>query len=232
MSRAVTTVVAAAGAALIGGVGLAQPAQASEPSCAGLSPVSTLDSVTYLDRLVRAWGAGNTQQTACYADATLRNALWSLSDTGGSHWVRTSDEGAAGTVYATYHDTARGGTITVSVTNVLPRSGGGWHAARYYSVSNTANEHASRADAAIRSWGRGDRVATGYFATATVTNTLFAYRNPGGSYWHAISGEGAAGHSYTTYRYGTTSAKLTLGVANPGITGTWAHDVDQVYIGR
>lgn len=229
--RKVLAITSAVAAITGGGVATASQVQAapSGVTCAGHSPVTSMNATTYGDRLIQAWGAGNTFRTACYANQAVRNTLWSISDTGGAHWRRTATSGAAGTIYLTYHDDLHGGNLTIGVQNVGLRGAGGWHAA--YTIKTSNVWHGDRADAAIRAWGSGDRTATSYFATPSVTKALFAHRNPGGRYWREVAREGAAGHVYVTYRYGHTSNYVRVGAINPGVSGSYAHDVDQVKFG-
>lgn len=204
---------------------------APAPTCARMAPVTGLAAVTYADRLVRAWGRGDTRATACYAAPAVLNALWSISDVGGGHWKRTASEGAAGTIYVTYTNQAGPGRIVLGVTNVGLRGNGGWHAARVATVSGNP-VHGSRSDALVRAWGIGDRTAAAWFARPAVTTRLFAYRHVGGSHWYLVSTEGTAGSIYTVYRDRASGASITLRTLDPYVTGTWAHDVVSVTIHR
>jgi hypothetical protein len=106
------------------------PAPAPTQSvCSQLRPAVRLGSVEYADRLVRAWGRGDRGATECYATASTARSLFAHATPGGIHWRRISTEGAAGTIYVTYHDDGRGGTVTIGVQNVGLREHDGWHAA-------------------------------------------------------------------------------------------------------
>ena len=206
----------------------ASPASATT-TCAGLAPVSSLNAVTYADRLIRAWGAGNTRVTECYTSPAARATLWAISDTGGPSWARTSTEGAAGTIYVTYTQAGTRATITVGVQNVGLRGAGGWHAA-YTARSAGRLIHAPRADAFVRSWGTGDRTAVSYFGTSTAVSTLFGWRAVGGGQWYLVRREGTAGSTYSTYRDRISGHSIIVRSLDPGVTGSWAHDVVSVTI--
>ncbi|MGJ6980815.1 hypothetical protein ACSDQ9_09860 [Aestuariimicrobium soli] len=219
-----TTLVAAAGS-----ITLAAPSATAVTTCNGLAPVSQLSATTYADRLIRAWGRGDTRTTACYTSAAARSTLWAISDTGGAGWARTGVEGAAGTIYVTYTQATTRATIVVGVQNIGLRGSGGWHAA-YTARSSGRVVHAPRADAFVRSWGQGDRTAAAYFGTATSVNQLFSWRSRGGGQWYLVRAEGTAGSTYSTYRDRTSGHVIVVRALDPGATGSWAHDVVSVSI--
>ncbi len=126
------TALTTATTALVLAVALATPAHAAPrgattrstmPTCSARPSVAGLDSVTYADRLVRAWGSGDRAAAGCYATGSVAGALFAQADPGGVHWRRTGSQGAAGTIYVTYHDDARGGTLTVGVQGCGSRRG-------------------------------------------------------------------------------------------------------------
>ena len=186
-----------------------------------------LDSAVYADRLVRAWGRGDRAAAACYGTTSTVRALFAQATPGGIHWRRVSEEGALGTIYVTYHDDARGGTLTVGVTNAAPelRGPGGWHAAK--SVRFTGEPRAwgpvAWSDNLVRAWGRGDSKSMSYYATPAVTKALRHVSAVGGPSWRRIASEGAAGTTYVTYRNTKTGHRLTLGISKVGLSQGDAH---------
>lgn len=82
------------------------------------------------------------------------------------------------------------------------------------------------ADRMVRAWGRGDHTATRYYATATVTRTLFGQADPGGIHWRRTGAQGAAGTTYVTYHDDARGGDLIVGVSNAGLhDGNPAHSV-------
>lgn len=206
--------------------GAAAPAAASTAtSCSGLASTANVSATTYADRLVRAWGSGNTAAANCYASTATSRALFGQAAPGGIHWRRVSAEGAAGTIYVTYHDDARGGTLTIGVQNVGLRAAGGWHAA--YTAKFSGEPQAWNAvqwsDNLVRAWGRGDTKWTSYYATTTATKQLHSVAATGGPHWTRIAAEGAAGTTYVTYRNDVTRHTLVIGVSNVGLSQGDAH---------
>ncbi|MGZ0148622.1 hypothetical protein ACXJJ3_16235 [Kribbella sp. WER1] len=194
-------------------------------TCSG--SVSGVSAVTYADRLVRAWGSGNTAAADCYASTTTARTLFAQATPGGIHWRRVSTEGAAGTIYVTYHDDARGGNLTIGVQNVGLRGAGGWHAA--YTAKFSGEPKAWNAvqwsDNLVRAWGRGDSKWTAYYATPTAVRELHRVPAAGGTHWTRIASEGAAGTTYVTYRNDVTRHTLVIGVSNVGLSQGDAHAV-------
>ena len=190
-----------------------------------------LDSVTYADRLVRAWGSGDRAAAGCYATGSVAAALFAQADPGGVHWRRTGSQGAAGTIYVTYDDNARGGTLTVGVQN-LSREAGGWHAAYTERFQNEPRAWGpiDWSDNLVRAWGRGDRTQTAYYATPDVVHTLFAFASPGGGGWQRVRSEGTAGTLYVTYRNVTTGHLLIGGVCTVRLSQGHAHAAHRVSI--
>ena len=92
----------------------ATPADAGTTTASCRGSVASVSATTYADRLVRAWGRGDTATTNCYASTATSRTLFGQATPGGIHWRRVSTEGAAGTIYVTYHDDARGGTLTIT----------------------------------------------------------------------------------------------------------------------
>lgn len=75
----------------------------------GVSSLPT-NAAAYADGLVRAWGIGDRGAASNYATAAVVQSLFSFADPGGPHWKRLRREGAAGTIYVTYTNTANGAT--------------------------------------------------------------------------------------------------------------------------
>ncbi|NUR95939.1 MAG: hypothetical protein HOV67_11865 [Kribbellaceae bacterium] len=200
----------------------ATPANAGT-TCSG--SVAGLSAATYADRLVRAWGSGNTTTANCYASTATSRTLFGQASPGGIHWRRVSTEGAAGTIYVTYHDDARGGNLTIGVQNVGLRAGNGWHAAYTARFSNEpkAWNAVQWSDNLVRAWGRGDAKWTAYYATPAAVRSLHRVAAVGGSHWTRIGSEGAAGTTYVTYRNDVTRHTLVIGVSNVGLSQGDAH---------
>ena len=209
--------------------GAAAPAAASSTTstttCAGLASASSVSATTYADRLVRAWGSGNTAAANCYASTATSRTLFGQASPGGIHWRRVSTEGAAGTIYVTYHDDARGGNLTIGVQNVGLRAAGGWHAAYTAKFSNEpkAWNAVQWSDNLVRAWGRGDTKWTAYYATPAAVRSLHRVAAVGGTHWTRIRSEGAAGTTYVTYRNDVTRHTLVIGVSNVGLSQGDAH---------
>lgn len=224
MGLGATTALAVTGPLVLTG---AAPANASTTAstCNRMAPVTNLSAVAYADRLVRAWGSGDTAAANCYASATTSRALFGQASPGGIHWRRVSTEGAAGTIYVTYHDDARGGNLTVGVQNVGLRSAGGWHAASTARFSNEpkAWNAVQWSDNLIRAWGRGDAKWTAYYATPAAVRTLHGVPTTNSAHWTRIGSEGAAGTTYVTYRNDVTRHTLVIGVSNVGLSQGDAH---------
>lgn len=197
----------------------------STASCRG--SVAGVSAATYADRLVRAWGSGNTAAAGCYASTATTRTLFGQASPGGIHWRRTGTEGAAGTIYVTYHDDARGGNLTIGVQNVGLRAGNGWHAA--YTAKFAGEPKAWNAvqwsDNLVRAWARGDSRWTGYYATPAAVRELHRVPAANRSHWTRIASEGAAGTTYVTYRNDVTRHTLVIGVSNVGLSQGDAHAV-------
>jgi hypothetical protein len=216
----------------LGAAAAAAPAVATDVqtmmSCG--TSVANLDAVAYADRFVRAWGRGDRAITGCYGTTATTRGLYGQATPGGIHWRRVSTEGAAGTIYVTYHDDARGGNLTVGVQNVGLRAAGGWHAAasaRFRGEPQAWNA-VQWSDNLIRAWGRGDAKWMSYYATPTVMRSLMNISATSGTAWRRISAEGAAGSTYVTYRNDFNGRQLVVGVSNVGLSQGDAHAADWV----
>ncbi|TCC27781.1 hypothetical protein [Kribbella speibonae] len=203
----------------------AAPANAATTSCSQLQSAKNLSAVTYADRLVRAWGRADTAATNCYASTAAARTLYAQTTRGGIHWRRVSTEGAAGTIYVTYHDDARGGNLTIGVQNVGLRSASGWHAAYTAKFANEpkAWNAVQWSDNLVRAWGRGDANWTAYYATPRAVQQLHAISAKGGAHWRRISAEGAAGTTYTTYKNDATGHMLRIGISHVALSDGDAH---------
>jgi hypothetical protein len=216
-------------APLVLGGGSVAPASATittTPSaCSRLASAVRLDAVDYADRLVRAWGRGDRSAAGCYGTAATVRSLFGQANPGGVHWRRISDEGAAGTIYVTYRDDARGGNLTIAVHNVGLREPDGWHAA--YSIRFRCEPRAwgpvAWSDNLVRAWGRGDKSWMSYYATPAVAQSLSRIATSGGPAWRRVATEGAAGTTFVTYRNGISGHRLTIGVSNVGLSQGDAH---------
>ena len=90
----------------------------STASCGNLASASDVAAQTYADRLVRAWGRGDTEATSCYSSVATAHTLFEQAAAGGIHWRRVSTEGAAGTIYVTYRNDVTRHTLVIGVSNV------------------------------------------------------------------------------------------------------------------
>ncbi|MEU4197022.1 hypothetical protein AB0E69_34330 [Kribbella sp. NPDC026611] len=189
-------------------------------SCSRLASAKNVAAVTYADRLIRAWGRGDTATANCYASATTSKTLFGQASPGGIHWRRTATEGTAGTIYVTYHDDARGGNLVVGVQNVGLRSADGWHAAytARFSGEPKAWNAVQWSDNLVRAWGRGDTRWMNYYASPAVVKGLTRISAKGGAHWQRTASEGAAGTIYVTYRNTVTKHTLVLGISNVGLS--------------
>ncbi|MEV5967484.1 hypothetical protein AB0L70_37290 [Kribbella sp. NPDC051952] len=208
--------------------GSAAPASAQTTAATSCGQsVTRLDAVTYADRLVLAWGRGDAARTACYGSTTAVRALSAQATPGGIHWRRVSAEGAAGTIYVTYHDDARGGNLVVGVANAAPelRGPGGWHAANSVRFVNEPRAWTAVqwSDNLVRAWGRGDTKWMSYYATPAATKSLRQVAAKGGASWQRIATEGAAGTTYVTYKNLSTGHQLVVGISNVGLSQGDAH---------
>lgn len=194
-------------------------------TCSRLASATKLSAAAYADQLVRVWGRGDTAAANCYASTATARTLLGQAATGGIHWRRVSTEGAAGTIYVTYHDDARGGNLTIGVQNVGLRAANGWHAASTarFSGEPKAWNAVQWSDNLVRAWGRGDTKWTAYYATPAAAKQLHKVAAKGGSHWTRIATEGAAGTTYVTYRNDVTRHTLAIGVSNVGLSQGDAH---------
>jgi hypothetical protein len=203
---AVLSLVAAGGLVIATpGVVKAQPAVASaSPGMAG--------ALNYADVLVRAWGRGDRPAASRYATASVVDELFGYAAPGGIDWVRVGSEGTAGTIYVTYDDQARGGALTMGVSDVRLSQGESQavYTARF-SQSHPVDA-VGYADRLIRAWGRGDRQAAGIYGTDAVVNRLFGYADPGGKDWARTGSQGAAGTIYVSYTNFAGPGTVTVGV--------------------
>lgn len=155
------------------------------------------------DMLVRAWGSGDRPTVNGLATAGVSAALFAFSSPGGVSWRRTGSEGTAGTVFVTYHDDVRGGTVTVGVSDVVLAQGQAHAVYRVLFSQAYPIDAAGYADRLVVAWGRGDRAGAGVYATAATVSTLFGHANPGGRFWARTSASGAAGTEFVTYHDNT-----------------------------
>ncbi|GAA1534325.1 hypothetical protein [Brevibacterium picturae] len=125
----IAAVVSVSGIALASGPALAAPAATATSS--DVAPQSVhfpTDTGAYADELVRAWGAGNTERVEAFASPEVVETLNEHGAEDAKHWVRTGGDGAAGTIYSTYKNTATGETMSVGVANEEVSNGGEWGA--------------------------------------------------------------------------------------------------------
>ena len=190
------------------------PASAATSTVATAAQVTTTDPVLHADQLVRAWGRGDRTGAAALATPSVVTALFDYSTPGGVSWRRTGWQGAAGTIYVTYHDDARGGTVTLAVSDVLLSQG--VEQAAYDVRFSQARPigPVGYADQLVRAWGRGDHAAVQRYATTTVASALWRHADPGGAHWRRIFAQGAAGTTYVTYHDDANGGTLTLAVGN------------------
>jgi hypothetical protein len=194
------------------GTGAATTIAQASPAVSSTVVATVPSTVDYADAVIRAWGRGDRTTTARLATATVTSRLFTYSSPGGVHWRRVLAEGTAGTEYATYHDDARGGYVTLGVSSVVLSNGGG-HAAYTVRFSQARPvDAAGYADLLVRAWGRGDRVAADRYGTAGVVQALFSYSSPGGGFWRRTAVQGAAGTVYVTYHDDARGGYLTVGV--------------------
>lgn len=195
------------GSAAVGASAAAAPVM-SEATSAATNPVG------YADSLVRAWGRGDRAEVDRLATASVARALFGYSTPGGVSWRRTGWQGAAGTIYVTYRDDVRGGTVTVGVSDVL-LSEGRQHAAYVVRFSQAhPTGPVAYADRLVQAWGRGDHRAVATYATRPVAQVLFDHADPGGGHWRRVSSSGAAGTTYVTYHDDQHGGHLVLAVHN------------------
>jgi hypothetical protein len=224
-SASITALGAAAvlGAAALSGAAHATASSGGTPALAGplgasgapvVAAVTTTNPVFYADDLVRAWGRGDHPRVDQLATATVAQALFAYSDPGGVSWRRIGSLGAAGTIYVTYHDDARGGTVTIGVSDVLLSEGR--QQAAYQVRFSQAHPigPVGYADRLVQAWGRGDHRAAAIYATPRVATILFSHADPGGGHWRRGSSSGVAGTTYVTYRDDQHGGHLVLAVHN------------------
>jgi hypothetical protein len=194
-------------------------------ACDGVASAARVAAVEYADRLVRAWGRGDRAAAGCYGSAATVRMLFGQASPGGIHWRRVSAEGAAGTIYVTYHDDARGGNLTIGVHNVGLREADGWHAAyrARFQGEPRAWGPVAWSDNLVRAWGRGDRSWMSYYATPRVVQSLTRISPSGGPAWRRVTTEGAAGTIYSTYHNDASGHELTVGVSNVALSQGDAH---------
>src|SRR5690349_12280103 len=120
-----TTALAVSAPFVLTAAGAPANATTATTSCSRLASATNISAAAYADRLVRAWGSGATATANCYASTAVTRTLYGQALPGGIHWRRVSTEGAAGTIYVTYHDDARGGNLTIGVQNVGLRAANG-----------------------------------------------------------------------------------------------------------
>ncbi len=204
----------ASGAVLAAPAVAAGPAPASPAMSAVATAAATTNPILLADRLVRAWGRGDRSAAAALASPSVIAALFGYSTPGGASWRRTAWQGAAGTIHVTYHDDARGGTVTLAVSDVL--LGQGREQATYGVRFSRAHPlgPVGYADRLVRAWGRGDHAAVRRYATAAVADALWRHADPGGAHWRRVLAQGAAGTTYVTYHDDAAGGTLTLAVGN------------------
>jgi hypothetical protein len=209
-------------ALLTSGAVLAAPAVAAgstsptvaTSTVATVGQATTMDPVLHADQLVRAWGRGDRIGAAALATPSVVAALFGYSTPGGVSWRRIGGQGAAGTIFVTYHDDARGGTVTLAVSDVL--LGQGNEQAAYdvrFSQARPVGP-VGYADQLVRAWGRGDHAAVQRYATVPVASALWRHADPGGAHWRRAFAQGAAGTTYVTYHDDAHGGTLTLAVGN------------------
>jgi hypothetical protein len=212
-------------AAALSATTTAMSATTTATTCDRLGSAARLAAVEYADRLVRAWGRGDRSAAGCYGTAATVRTLFGQASPGGIHWRRISAEGAAGTIYVTYHDVARGGNLTIGVHNVGLRDPDGWHAA--YSARFQGEPRAwgpvAWSDNLVRAWGRGDRSWMSYYATPQVVQGLTSIAPSGGPAWRRVAAEGAAGTIYVTYHNDASGHQLIIGVSDVALSQGDAH---------
>lgn len=208
----VTSIALLSAPVAVGAAGQADATAAPAATPAVADP--NISPVGFADRLIRAWGSGDRARVDSLASAAVSRALFSYSTPGGVSWRRTGWEGAAGTIYVTYHDDVRGGIVTVGVSDIL-LSQGQAHAA--YEVRFSQAHPLSPvgyADRLVRAWGRGDRAAVRVYAVPAVQRALFAHADPGGGRWRRVCAQGAAGTTYVTYHDDAHSGYVIVAVGN------------------
>ena len=82
-----------------------------------------MPAAAYADQLVRAWGRGDRAATSYYATPAVTNALFAYADPGGGRWRQISVQGAAGTIYVTYHNDANGRQVVIGVSDIALEQG-------------------------------------------------------------------------------------------------------------
>jgi hypothetical protein len=212
-------------AAALSATTTATSATITATTCDRLGSAARLAAVEYADRLVRAWGRGDPSAAGCYGSAATVRTLFGQASPGGIHWRRISAEGAAGTVYVTYHDDARGGNLTIGVHNVGLREPDGWHAAysaRFHGEPRAWGP-AAWSDKLVRAWGRGDRSWMSYYASPQVVQSLTRIAASGGPAWRRVATEGAAGTTFVTYHNDASGHQLRIGVSNVALSQGDAH---------
>ncbi|SDS15062.1 hypothetical protein SAMN04489751_1344 [Brevibacterium sandarakinum] len=128
---AALTIAAVAGVsviALASGPALAAPAAVTRADASPQSVHYPTDTSIYADELVRVWGADNTERVEGFATPEVVETLNEHGAENAKHWVRTGSDGAAGTIYSTYKNTATGETMSVGVANEEVSNGGEWGA--------------------------------------------------------------------------------------------------------
>jgi len=239
-NRRLAAIAAAGGLALVGFAAPAAQAQAPDThsvsnSAARLtgtgSDEAVAPAVTYADRLIRAWGAGHRHAAARLATTRVVQRLFDYSDPGGAHWRRTGAQGAAGTIYVTYHDDARGGNLTVGVSDVRLEQGLA-HAVRQarFRPAHVITAPAY-ADQLIRAWGAGKHGAAERYGTKAVVRKLFRHADPGGTHWRRVLFDGTAGTIYVTYQ-DAHGGYLTVGVSDVGLAAGQTRDVYEARFSR
>ena len=230
-------------ALLAAGAFLAAPAPApalAPASARSLAPASsvaagqatTTNPLPHADLLVRAWGRGDRAAAAALATRPVVAALFACSTPGGVTWRRTGALGAAGTMYVTYHDDARGGTVTLAVSDVLLSQGRGQAVYDVRFSQARPIVPVVYADRLVRAWGRGDHAGTQRYATPPVARSLFAHADPGGGHWRRVFAQGAAGTTYVTYRDDAGGGTLTVAVSNAAEQDGRLHAVYDARFGR
>lgn len=201
-------------------------------SSVALTSVRTTNAVAYADDLVRAWGRGDHRRVDQLASGFVSRHLFAYATPGGVSWRRTSWQGAAGTIFVTYHDDARGGTVTIGVSDVLLSEGRQHAAYEVWFSQRYPIGPVTYADRLVRAWGRGDHSAAMIYATRQVADTLFDHADPGGRHWRRVGASGAAGTTYVTYHDDQHGGYLTVGVHNAAEQDGQRHAVYSVRFTR
>lgn len=204
---------------------------ASATGAIGVTAADRVNTQSWGDRLVRAWGRGDRSAALYFAAPAVVNTLFGYSSPGGGYWRLVGSQGAAGTAYLTYHDDLRGGTLTIGVSGVR-LSQGQHQAVDQARFGQQPAGAVGYADLLIRAWGRGDRRDAARYATPGVVGALFAHFPAGGGrHWARTTTQGAIGKVYVCYLDTQTRSELTLTLDNERAATGREHAAYQVRFG-